>query len=261
MRNTADRMDHGATALDYVTLTIAIWGAGLSTVLTVGSRRRRLTVSAEFGVARLGSIRDHGFFIVRVANTGQRAVTIRNVEWVAEGYEFALRVFRTSKGPELPVKVEPDEELQILFDIGNAANAMAGYEPHDPPREIRVVASGARRPWLISITHDARHARRGRGDTRTQRGRGRPGHMNATDRAIAGTSLRATACQSPRYCSERPVAMRRGDRPRDADSPRSVWSAPAHVNLLARRRMNTLARFRLPPPSSSRAIGEDRVSD
>ncbi len=156
MRDTPDRMDHSPTTLDYVTLAIAVWGAGLSTVLSVARRRRRLTVGAEFGVARLGHIRNHGFFIVRVVNTGQRAVTIREVEWVAEGYTFGLGVFRTSKGPELPAKVEPDEVLQILFDIDRAAGAIAGQEAGDTPREIRVVASGARRPWPIRITEDMR---------------------------------------------------------------------------------------------------------
>jgi len=107
-------------------------------------------VSANFGTDRLGDIRNHSFFVVSVVNVGQRAVTIREIEWEGAAMSFALHVFRTSKGTDLPVKVEADDELRILFDPGNAAQAIArtGHRA----TAINVVGSGRARRWKIGVT-------------------------------------------------------------------------------------------------------------
>ena len=149
-------MDNGPTTLDWITLGIAIWGALLSTALAVVRRRRKLIVSAGFGVARLGDIRNHAFFIVRAINAGQRPVTIPDVEWVADDHSFTLHVFRHTKGRDLPVKVEPDEEVHILFDVDVAARALVGHALGSTPSRIRIFGSGRRRAWEVPITGEMR---------------------------------------------------------------------------------------------------------
>jgi hypothetical protein len=144
-------MNKGPATLDFITLGIAVWGALLSTAIAVTKRRRKLLVAAGFGTARLGDIRNHAFFVVRVINTGQRAVTIPALEWVAEDFVTTHHVFKHSKGRDLPVKVEPDEEVQILFDVGVAAGAIA-----QGPSRIDVVGSGRKRAWRVAITEDMR---------------------------------------------------------------------------------------------------------
>jgi hypothetical protein len=113
------------TMWDWITRGLAVWGAALSTYVVALKRRRRLRVSAEFTTAKLGPIRNHTFFIVEILNVGERAVTIRRVEWVAPGMTSELVVFRLSAGEELPEKVEPDAELRILFDPDKAAAAIS----------------------------------------------------------------------------------------------------------------------------------------
>jgi hypothetical protein len=150
-------MDSQPTTLDWITLGIAIWGAGLSTSLAVLKRRRKLLVRAGFETARLGDIRNHAFFIVRVINTGQRAVTVSEIEWVSKDSSFTLHVFRHSKGArDLPVKVEPDEEVQMLFDVDAASNAIAGGIGGTAPTKLRVLVSGRRRAWEIELTDEIR---------------------------------------------------------------------------------------------------------
>lgn len=85
-------------------------------------------------------------------NTGERPVTIHEVEWVGQSTSFTLHVFRHSKGRDLPVKIEPDEEVQVLFDVGVAARALVGSEMGDPPTHIRIFGSGRERAWEITVT-------------------------------------------------------------------------------------------------------------
>jgi hypothetical protein len=139
----------------FVTLGIALWGAVLSTYLALARRRRRILVRAEFGTERLGSVRNHAFFVVSVANVGQRAVTIREIEWeVDPSYKFTLNVFRHSKGKDLPVKVEADEELRILFDSDAAAMAIAPSQRGTT--SIDVIDASEKRRWTIDITQTMR---------------------------------------------------------------------------------------------------------
>jgi hypothetical protein len=150
MRENAS-MASAPTSLELATLGIALWGAGFSTYLGVVKRRRRLLVSAEWGTDRLGSSRNHAFFIVSVVNTGERAVAVREVEWVLdEGNSRWLRVFRHCKGTDLPVKVEPDEDVRILFDFRPAANAIApsAYGA----KAIKVIEAARKRTWEVAVT-------------------------------------------------------------------------------------------------------------
>lgn len=148
-------MDAGTSALDLVTLAVALWGAILSTYLAVARRRPRVRVSAEFGAERLGPIRNHSFFVVRVVNVGQRAVTVRDVEWeVDRGHSFTLELFRHGKGEEFPAKIEPDDELRILFDSEAAARAIAGSG--SGARAIEVLDAGGRKRWRIDVTDTLR---------------------------------------------------------------------------------------------------------
>lgn len=87
-------------SLELATLGIALWGAGFSTYLGVVKRRRRLLVSAEWGTDRLGSSRNHVFFIVSVVNTGERAVAVREVEWVLDEAEELLREIREEEADQ-----------------------------------------------------------------------------------------------------------------------------------------------------------------
>ncbi len=123
-------------------------------MLAISKRRRRLIVKAGFGTARLGDIRNHALFIVRVINTGERAVTVSEVEWVAESHSLVLDVLRHSYGRDLPVQVQPDDEVRILFDADAAARALIGREL--PPTRIRVYASGRKRPWELAISEETR---------------------------------------------------------------------------------------------------------
>jgi hypothetical protein len=134
-----------------VTLGIALWGAVLSTYLGLARRRKRILVRAEFGAERLGRIRNHSFFVVSVVNVGQRAVTIREIEWeVDPGYRFTLEVFRHSKGPDLPAKVEPDDELRVLFDPDAAAIAIA--PSRTGATAIYVMDASGKRSWMVEVT-------------------------------------------------------------------------------------------------------------
>lgn len=142
--------------VEWIAFGIAAYAAGLSTLLAVSKRRRKLIVRVGFGAARLGEIRNHAFFVVRVINTGERAVTIPQVEWVGDTGSFTLSVFRHSHGRDLPVKVEPDEEVQILFDVGVAARALIGDELGERATRIRVYGSGRRRAWEVAITEEMR---------------------------------------------------------------------------------------------------------
>jgi hypothetical protein len=148
-------MDDGPSTLEFVTLGIALWGALLSTYLVVTKRRRQLHVGAGFGTAPLGDIRDHTFFIVSVVNVGERTVTIREIEWdTRTGLSFTLHVFRHSKGPDLPARVEADEELRILFDPDGAAKAITRSERG--VTALNVLASGRKRSWRIQVTESMR---------------------------------------------------------------------------------------------------------
>lgn len=141
--------------LSYATLGIALWGAALSTYLAIDRRRTRILVRAGFATERLGRVRNHSFFVVSVVNVGQRAVTIREVEWeVDPSYKFSLNVFRHSKGDDLPAKVEADEELRIVFDSDAAAMALAPSQRKASVIEIRD-ASG-KRSWRIDVTQTMR---------------------------------------------------------------------------------------------------------
>ena len=124
--------------MEWITLALAVWGAALSTYLGFYKRRRRLLVAADFGVARLGSSRRHGFFVVTAVNVGERAVTIREIEWeVDRDYSFTTHIFKHSKGKDLPVQVDPDEEVRILFDIDAASKHIATYSVRPPPNRSR----------------------------------------------------------------------------------------------------------------------------
>ena len=71
--------------------------------------------------------------------------------------------------------------VQILFDIDRAANAVNGLEPENPPREIQVVASGARRGGLSALRTEcaSRPRRQSHAPAQmTRKGRG------ASDRAV-----------------------------------------------------------------------------
>lgn len=138
----------GPSALDVVSLVLALYGAGLASFLGMSKRRRRIIVSGYWGTERLGEIRNHLFFIVRIVNTGERAVTISEIEWHSDDLTFSLYVFRHSKGKELPVKVEPDEEVRVLFDCGFAAEALA--PSGNAVTSIRVIES-AGQAWTISV--------------------------------------------------------------------------------------------------------------
>lgn len=148
-------MDDLPSALELVTLGIALWGAGLSTYLSVARRRKRVLVRAEFGAERLGSIRNHAFFVVSVVNVGQRTVTIREIEWeVDPGHKAILNVFGHSKGKDLPAKVEADEELRILFDSSAAAMALA--PSHRGTTAINVIEANEKQSWTIEVTQTMR---------------------------------------------------------------------------------------------------------
>lgn len=148
-------MASGPTTLDFVTLGIALWGACFSTYLGVSRRRRRLMVSAEWGTAHLGPSRNQTFFIVSLVNTGERAVAIREVEWMLDdGDSRSLEVFRHCKGTELPVQVEPDEDVRVLYDSLHAANMIApsGYGA----KAIKVIEAARRRTWELLVTDPMR---------------------------------------------------------------------------------------------------------
>jgi hypothetical protein len=101
------------------------------------------------------TFRNHPFFVVSVVNVGQRALTIREVEWeVDPKYKFTLEVFRHSKGDDLPAKVEPDEELRIVFDSDAAAMALAPSQRQASAIYVRD-ASG-KRSWRIDVTQTMR---------------------------------------------------------------------------------------------------------
>lgn len=139
--------------LQHVTLGIAVWGAGLSTYLAAARRRKRVRVRAEFRAERLGSVRNHAFFVVSVVNSGQRAVTIRDIEWeVDPDHKFMLNVFRHSNGNDLPAKVEADEELRILFDVDAAAMALA----QRGVTAIRIIEANGKQAWPIEVTQTMR---------------------------------------------------------------------------------------------------------
>lgn len=143
------------TPLELITLGIALWGAAFSTYLGVVKRRRRLLVSAEWGTDRLDSSRNHAFLIVSVVNIGERAVAVREVEWVVdERNSCSLRVFRHCKGTDLPVKVEPDEDLRILVDFQHAASAIApsAYGAN----AIKITEAARKRTWEVALTDDMR---------------------------------------------------------------------------------------------------------
>jgi hypothetical protein len=139
------------TSLEVVTLGIALWGAALSTYLGVVKRRRRLLVGAEWGTDRFGSSRNQAFLIVSVVNVGERAVAVREVEWVVdERNSCSLRVFRHCKGTDLPVKVEPDEDVRLLVDFQHAANAIApsAYGA----KAIKITEAARKRTWEVAVT-------------------------------------------------------------------------------------------------------------
>jgi hypothetical protein len=141
--------------VNYVTLGIALWGAVLSTYLALARQRRRILVRADFGTERLGPIGNHPFFVVSVVNVGQRAVTIREIEWeVDPNSKFTLNVFRHSKGKDLPAKVEADEELRVLFDSDAAAIALASSQRGASAIDVKD-ASGKQR-WRIEVTQRMR---------------------------------------------------------------------------------------------------------
>lgn len=142
------------TALNLLSFGLAAYGAGLSTYIALGKRRRRVIVSGDWGTDRLGHLRNHLFFIVRVVNTGERAVTISEIEWHAEGMSFAMHVFRHSKGKDLPMKIEPDEEGRVLFDFGYAANALAPSK--SGVHTIKVSESSGKQTWTIPVTTSMR---------------------------------------------------------------------------------------------------------
>jgi len=136
-------------------LGIALWGAGLSTYLAVARRRKRVLARAEFGAERLGSIRNHAFFVVSVVNVGQRTVTIREIEWeVDPGHKVILNVFRHSNGKDLPAKVEADEELRILFDPDAAAMALAPSQRG--ATAVNVIEASGKQSWAIEVTQTMR---------------------------------------------------------------------------------------------------------
>lgn len=148
-------MDDLPSVLELVTLGIALWGAALSTYLAVARRRKRVLVRAGFGAERLGSIRNHAFFVVSVVNVGQRTVTIREIEWeVNPGHKAVLNVFRHSNGKDLPAKVEADEELRILFDPGAAAVALASSQRGTTA--INVIEASGKQRWTIEVTQAMR---------------------------------------------------------------------------------------------------------
>jgi hypothetical protein len=143
------------TPLELVTLGIAVWGAGFSTYLGVAKRRRRLLVGAEWGTDRLGSSRNHAFWIVSVVNIGERAVAVREVEWVVdERNSCSLHIFRHCKDKDLPVKVEPDGDLRILVDFEHAASAIApsAYGA----QTIKITEAARKRMWEVALTDDMR---------------------------------------------------------------------------------------------------------
>lgn len=139
--------------MDAIALVLAAWGAGLSTFLAFARRRARLILDVGFGSARLGRVRNHTFFVVSAVNPGQRSVAISEIEWEVEpGHRFVLDTFDHSKGRDLPVKVEPDEEVRILFDPDVAANAIA----RNGAKRIVVRSGGRRKPWAAEIDQSAR---------------------------------------------------------------------------------------------------------
>ncbi len=146
----------GEAAINWITLAIAVWGAGLSSLLAVSKRRRKVRVAAGFGTARLGPLRNHSFFIVTVTNTGERQVTVNRVEWVSASVSAELEVFRHSKGQDLPVKVEADGEVRILFDVGVASRMLVGTALGERPSRIRICLSGTDQTKQISITEEMR---------------------------------------------------------------------------------------------------------
>ena len=142
----------GEAAINWITLAIAVWGAGLSSLLAVSKRRRKVRVAAGFGTARLGPLRNHSFFIVTVTNTGERQVTVNRVEWVSASFSAELEVF----GQDLPVKVEADDKVRILFDVGVASRMLVGTALGERPSRIRICLSGTDQTKQISITEEMR---------------------------------------------------------------------------------------------------------
>ena len=70
-----------------------------------------------------------GSFVVTAFNLGERSLTIRDIELEIEpGKKFSLAAISTAsrKGTELPVQVEPDEEVRALFDVEVAVRPIAG---------------------------------------------------------------------------------------------------------------------------------------
>ena len=144
-------MNGAPSILELVTLAVALWGAILSTYLAFARQVPRVRVRARFSAERLGPIRNHTFFVVSVVNVGQRAVTIRDIEWeVDRRRSFTLELFRHSKGDELPVKVEADDELRLLFDSEAAANALA--PSGSGATAINVLDASGKRSWRIEVT-------------------------------------------------------------------------------------------------------------
>jgi hypothetical protein len=140
--------------MEWVSLGIALWGAVLSTLLVVARRRRRLLLSAAFD--RFGSGWHEGSFVVTAFNLGERSLTIRDIELEIEpGKKFSLARYidRLSKGTELPVQVEPDEEVRALFDVEVAVRAIAG----SPEAALNVEVAGRKREWRLDITERVRH--------------------------------------------------------------------------------------------------------
>ena len=97
-------------------------------------RRRRLLVAADFGVARLGSSRRHGFFVTVHFPFD---LAIRDCPLAHIDYSFTTHIFKHSKGKDLPVQVDPDEEVRILFDIDAASKHIATYSVRPPPNRSR----------------------------------------------------------------------------------------------------------------------------
>jgi hypothetical protein len=68
---------------------------------------------------------------------------------------FTLQIFRHSKGDDLPVKVEPDEEVRILFDPDAAAGAIA--ESEKGATAIKVLSSDEKLTWSMPVTQEMRY--------------------------------------------------------------------------------------------------------
>jgi hypothetical protein len=135
--------------MEWVTLVLAVYGAALSTFVAYRKRRRRLLVTADFGAARLGKARRHGFFVVSVANVGERAATVQEIGWlISPDTSCTYEIWRQSKGNDLPVQVEADEEVRIVFDFDLAAKAIA--EAGAYALDVHVI--GVKAPWRVEIS-------------------------------------------------------------------------------------------------------------